>query len=117
MRVTDYERSEVGEQRRRGASGRLLHCCCICQRLDVWSDGWSAFYSVKELDDSTPIPKFCSEECRTKGGPKAQNVTVEMKAKAASAEWRPPSMVSRAATEIERYRSAVEGQRKRPPKP
>ena len=113
MKVRDYERSEVGEQRRRTASGRLLHCCCICQRLDVWSGGWSTFCSIKDLDDGAPIPKFCSEKCRAKGGPEAQDVTLEMRTIAAAAEWRPPTIAYREATEAEKYRAASTAQRGR----
>jgi hypothetical protein len=76
-----------GGQRRRTCGGRLLHRCCICGQLDVWGENWSAYYSIKELDDGVPIPKFCSHECRQAGGPAARNVTEKMKQMAKNAEW------------------------------
>lgn len=96
MQVVDTERSENGPQRRKSA-GRLLHCCCICGRLDVWGESWSAFYSYKDLDDCEPIPKCCSEGCRKKAGPRSKNVSAAMIAIAHAAEMREPNIVFREA--------------------
>jgi len=110
--VVDSERSETHQQRRRNAAGRPLHCCCICGNLDVWRDGWSTYCSEADIDDSVPIPKFCSSTCREKGGPKAHNVTETMKIVARDAEWRPPNVVYREQTDREKYLDAAYKQRK-----
>lgn len=108
MRVVDYERSEHGPQRRKtaGRFPRLLHCCCICGKVEPWGSGWTTFCSIRELDDEVPIPKFCSTKCRNKGGVDAQNVTSEMKKKAKDAEWRDPKIIYREASEKEKYAEA-----------
>lgn len=112
MIVVDSERSEHGIQRRKDNYGRLLHCCCICGLLEPWNGKWRAFYSIKELDDEVPIPKFCSEECQSRGGPEARNVTDEMKRKAKEAEWREPDLVYREQTEREKYADAADRRRR-----
>ena len=109
MLVVDTERSETGRKRRR-ENGLLVHCCCICGTSGVWTDAWSAYYSIKELDDEVPIPKFCSEPCRAKGGPRAANVTAAMKQTAKDAEHRDPITVWREATEREKYNAAFHAQ-------
>ena len=109
--VIDWGKSETGPQRRRTAAGRLLHCCCICGRLDTWGLGWSCFCSERELDDEMPIPKFCSEGCREKGGPDAVYVTAAMKQAAKAAEWRAPTIRYREATDAEKYADARAQQR------
>ena len=81
---------EIGKQRRRSQSKQLLHCCCICGKLDMWDDNWSWFGSVKDLDDESAFPKFCSAGCKAAGGEDAYNVTKGMKQKAKDAEWRDP---------------------------
>jgi hypothetical protein len=111
MRVVDWKNSEHGPQRRRDAGGRLLHCCCICGRLAPWGDGWSYYGSYKDLEDGTPVPKFCSEVCKAKGGPDAAHVTAEMKETARASEWREPTLQYCTATEAERYNSALQRQR------
>jgi len=110
--VVDSERSEISQQRRRNAAGRTLHCCCICGKLDTWGDGWSTYCSYRDMDDATPIPKFCSEGCRYKGGPAADAVTDEMKRRANDAEWRDPNIVYRPQTDREKYFDAAHAQRK-----
>lgn len=116
MLVVDDKRSEHGAQRRRSDHGRPLHCCCICGRLAPWGSDWSTYCSIKELDDAVPVPKFCSADCRKQGGPQARNVTDAMKRQANEAEWRPPEVAWREATEPEKYRAAVNEQKshKRP---
>lgn len=113
MLVIDHERSEHGPQRRKSGNGRLLHCCCVCGRLDTWGDSWSSSYSYKDLEDSIPIPKFCSATCRDKGGADAQDITDEMKKIAKDAEWREPETAYREATSIEKYRDAAHHQKKK----
>lgn len=112
-RVVDWEKSEHGLQRRRtsGNFPRLLHCCCICGKLEPWGPTWTVYCSIKELDDEAPIPKFCSRKCRNKGGDEAQAVTEEMKRRAKDAEWREPEFVYRDATEKEKYNAALRRQR------
>ena len=112
MLVVDGEKSEKGPQRRRANSGRALHCCCICGKLDVWGNSWAAYYSIKELDDGEPIPKFCSEKCRGCGGVAAENITDEMKQKARDAEWRDPEIAWREATAREKYLDAAHKQKR-----
>lgn len=112
--VVDSEKSEKSPQRRLNHAGRRLHCCCICGDLSVWSDGWSTYCSEADIDDSVPIPKFCSEKCRIKGGPKAIKVTIEMKSVARTAEWREPDIVYREQTELEKYADAAYRQRSKP---
>ena len=112
MLVYDSERSERGPQRRR--SGRhLLHCCCICGRLEPWGTTWSTYCSYKELDDEVPIPKFCSEKCRLAGGEDASLVTDAMRRNAKDAEWREPNAVFREQTEAEKYATAAYEQKRR----
>lgn len=108
--VVDSERSEIPPQRRRNSYGRPLHCCCICGNLDIWRDGWSTYCSEADIDDCVPIPKFCSDGCRAKGGPRAKNVTDAMKAIARAAEMRPPNIVYRDQTEREKYADAAYSQ-------
>ncbi len=117
MLVPDQEKSERGMQRRKSAGGNLLHCCCICGKLDVWGGSWSTYCSVKDMDDSAPIPKFCSFQCQTLGGPEARNVTNDMRQKAKDAEWREPETKWREATQREKYTAAAyEQSRKHKPR-
>lgn len=109
--VVDEKASEKGDQRRVGTNGRLLHCCCICGRLDTWGTSWSYFGSLKDLDDGAPVAKFCSEVCKAAGGRRAGRVTDDAKLAAKRAEWRPPTIVYREATNAEKYRIAVAQQR------
>jgi len=81
---------ELGPQRRKTIEGRLLHCCCVCLKLEVWGRNWSTFCSVRELDDEVPIPKFCSSVCREEGGDRCINITDDMKRAAKDKEWRDP---------------------------
>lgn len=111
MKVIDTERSEREPQRKKSATGRLLHCCCICGKLDVWGDSWSAYYSYKDLDDGKTLPKFCSDKCKSSAGPRAENVTDEMLKKVRAQEFREPQLVWREQTETEKYRDAVQRQR------
>jgi len=113
MKVVDTKKSEVGWQPKKASNGRLLHCCCICGKLETWGDTWSTYCSVKDMDDVEAIPKFCSEWCQKAGGPKASNVTSEMKQRARDSEWREPVTVWREATESEKYHRAAAEQRKR----
>lgn len=113
MQVIDTERSEKGEQRRRNNAGRLIHVCCICGHDDVWGDTWSYYGSIEDCDNGVPLPKFCSDRCRRKGGSAAHLVTDEMKAKARDAEWRAPKIVYRPATDTEKFRAALQRQRQR----
>jgi hypothetical protein len=114
MKVYDDKLSEHGPQRRKEGA-RLLHCCCICNSVAVWGATWSVYCSEKDLDDGAPVPKFCSERCREIGGPKASNVTEEMKRAAKAAEWREPIAAFRDATDREKFRHAVDQQRHRRP--
>lgn len=109
--VVDYDKSEKGQQRRKDRHGRLIHCCCICLKVDVWRDGWSTYCSIKDMDDCIPIPKFCSTVCRDKGGKSAKGVTDAMKQVARQAEWREPELVYREQTEKEKYWAAARQQR------
>ena len=104
-------------QRRKTERGRLLHCCCICGRLDRWRDAWSFYGSYKDEEDGVPLPKFCSVKCRNRGGPEASFVTEEMKAAARDAEWREPDIVYRQATDKEKFDSALDSQKRRRPSP
>jgi len=101
---------EVGPQRRLSGNGLILHCCCICQKLDAWGYHWSAYYSEKDLEDGDPIPKFCSEPCRERGGVSAKNVTQEMKRAARDLEFREPKPYM-PTKEIGSYISALRDQR------
>lgn len=114
MQVVDDVASEHGPQRRKTSGGRLLHCCCICGVVALWTDGWSTYCSMREIEDEVPIPKFCSEPCRQRGGIAAREVTAEMKQRAKDAEWRAPTVKYREATGKEKYRDAMHHQRKRP---
>jgi hypothetical protein len=111
MLVVDREKSEHGPQRRKSPDGRALHCCCICLKVEPWSERWTVYCSFQELDDGVALPKFCSAQCQARGGSEAQHVTAEMKAKAKAAEWREPELVYREATEQEKYNAAVAAQR------
>lgn len=106
LQVVDWDKSERGPQRRKTAQGRLLHCCCICGRIDTWGDGWSTYCSEGDIDDGVPVPKFCSEDCRSKGGRGASNVTPAMKQAAKDSERREPALAYRDATEREKYNHA-----------
>ena len=112
MMVVDSERSERGPQRKKATDGRLLHCCCVCGKLDTWGDSWSCFASYKDMDDGYPYPKFCSDTCADKAGTAAENITLEMKRKAKDAEWREPNTVWRPATHREKYNAAAYDQRR-----
>ena len=112
MQVVDWKRSEYGPQRKKTPDGRLLHCCCICGKLEPWNNNWTCYASVKELDDQVPIPKFCSPACRSEGGSRAQKVTKEMKRAAKDLEWRDPITAYREATGGEKYNAAAAQQRR-----
>ena len=114
MLVVDEKASEHARQRRRANDGRLLHCCCVCGALAKWEETWSTYCSMKELDDNAAIPKFCSEKCREVGGARAVNITVEMKQRAWDAEWREPEIKYRSATDREKYRAAIQSQKRTP---
>ena len=43
-----------------------LHTCVVCQKTDVWSDTWSWFGSIKNLDDGDVKIKVCSQDCYVK---------------------------------------------------
>ena len=107
--VVDWDKSERGPQRRLQGS-RLVHCCCVCGKCETWNSSWSTYCSEREIDDSVPIPKFCSEPCRSNGGSAAKNVTQEMKQRAKDAEWREPETKYREATSHEKYDAAVRSQ-------
>lgn len=111
MLVVDTEKSERGPQRRKSA-GRLLHCCCVCGKLDVWQRGWSCFCSVRGIDDGDLFPKFCSAKCQNAGGDNATGVTPEMLLKAKQGEIREPEVAYRPATENEKYRASLDGQKR-----
>ena len=64
--------------RRVTPDGRHLHCCCVCGKLEPWSKGWSWYGSYKDLEDCTPVKKFCSDRCRKQ----EKAVTPEMAADA-----------------------------------
>lgn len=113
MQVVDTEKSERGPQRRRATDGRLVHCCCVCGKVEPWGDAWTSYHCIKELDDESPIPKFCSAECKATGGARARNVTEAMKRKAKEAEWREPAVVYREQTEKEKYAQAAYNQHHR----
>lgn len=111
MQVMDTEKSELGLQRRKSGN-RLLHCCCICGKLETWGSTWSTYCSVKDMDDSAPIPKFCSDWCQKAGGDEASNVTDEMKQRASDAEWREPEIVWREQSPAEKYADAAYQQKR-----
>jgi hypothetical protein len=111
--VIDYDKSEKGPQRRKTATGRLLHCCCICGKLDVWGGSWSTYCSESDIDDGVAIPKFCSAACKSQGGPHAANVTEAVKETSREAEKRSPETAYREQTPQEKYRSAVDAQQSR----
>lgn len=111
LHVIDWEKTERGPQRRKTKDGRLLHCCCICGRIEPWNAAWTTYCSMKELDEVAPIPKFCGIDCQDRGGPDAVNVSDEMKRKAKDTEWREPEVVYREATSHEKYNAAAAAQR------
>lgn len=117
MQVIDRKKSECGPQRRRNAYRRLLHCCCICGKLDTWDRVWTTYCSEKDIDDEVPIPKFCSSPCREKGGKNASNVTQAMKQTAKDAEWRAPEIAYREQTQQEKYMSAAAEQHRKKQRP
>jgi hypothetical protein len=78
----------------------------------MWGDNWTTYCSEKNIDDSLPIPKFCSRKCRKQGGPAARLITEEMKQRARDAEWREPETAYREATGREKYDAAAYQQRK-----
>ena len=90
-----------------------MHCCCICGALGPWTEAWSWYGSVRDEDGGDPLPKFCSKVCRHRGGPRAVNVTPEMRIAAQKAERRPPKIAYREATENEKYKAALNAQRDR----
>ena len=106
----DSARSEKGEQRRVSKSGRLLHCCCVCGVLNTWRDGWSAFCSMKQIDDGEAYAKFCSLACRQRGGKDAANVTSEMIKQAWSKQWRDARLLYREDTQLEKFTDAAKRQ-------
>ena len=113
MLVVDWEKSERDPQRRKTASGRLLHCCCICGALEPWGDTWSTYCSFKDMDDGASIPKFCSNNCRQQAGAAARNVTAEMKERARASELREPKIVYREQTAAEKYADARSEQKRK----
>lgn len=84
------KKREIGPQRRRDASGRVLHRCCVCPTLAPWGDGWSAYCSMQDQENGSPYPKFCSPVCRAKGGARGRLVPDAVLAEAREAEWREP---------------------------
>lgn len=117
MLVRDWEKSEVGPQRRKTRDGRLLHCCCVCLNCEVWSASWSYYASMKEEDDGAPYPKFCSDSCKAKAGPQCVNITEAMKKTAKEMEWRKPEPAYREATSREKYNAAADQQRRERERP
>lgn len=115
MQVPDWNASERGKQRRKNANGRLLHCCCICGKLEPWNRQWVYYGSIEEEENGVPLPKFCSAACSRLGGEDASAVTMEMRQAARDAEWREPTIVYREATDREKYQIAAQEQRARHP--
>ncbi len=111
VREIDESKTERGPQRRK-MGFLLLHCCCICQTVSIWGDGWSTYCSEADIDECVAIPKFCSRLCREKGGPKASNVTPAMKQAAHLLEYREPRIVyrEREMSEREKWQEAVRRQ-------
>lgn len=88
---------EIGPQRRVATDGRLLHCCCMCGKLDTWGETWCHYSSIKQVDDGEPIPKFCSDKCKQRGGTNAGRVSAAMRQAARDKEFRPPLSDPRAS--------------------
>lgn len=65
----------IGGVRRRDVRGRLLHACCVCDQLAPWAKGWRWYGSLTEIDDATPVMKFCPKHT---GEKLHLAVTVEM---------------------------------------
>ena len=40
------------------------HQCVSCNKVGHWSRSWVWYGSYKDLDDSLPITKTCSQPCR-----------------------------------------------------
>lgn len=118
IREIDEAKSERGPQRRKMGS-RLLHCCCICNTVSPWGEGWSTYCSYADMEHGITIPKFCSRLCAEKGGPEASDVTEDMKEAARALEWREPRVVyrEREMSEREKWQEAVRRQNtRRPPR-
>jgi len=107
MLVRDWNKGERGPQRLKDENGRRLHCCCVCNKVEQWSDTWSWYGSSKQEEDCEPLPKFCSDTCRISGGLKSKNVTYAQRVIAKAKEWREPVPAWREATEKEKYEAAV----------
>ena len=69
--------------RRRTRTGQLLHCCAVCDKLAPWDYNWSWYGSYKEMEDGTPVQKFCSDKCKKN----QLAVTIEMCIEAREKEY------------------------------
>jgi hypothetical protein len=45
-------------------SAPRIWLCNGCGATGPWSEAWSWYGSLKDLDDGEPIPTFCSDACR-----------------------------------------------------
>ena len=45
---------------------KRLYTCVVCGKTDVWSDDWSWYGSLKNLDDGDVKIKVCSDVCKAK---------------------------------------------------
>lgn len=70
--------------RRKDRRGRPLHACCVCDQLEPWKKGWRWYGSEREIDDGTPVMKFCPKHTDTK---LHLAVTVEMAEEARAREY------------------------------
>lgn len=106
------EHSRIGEKiRRRALDGRMLHACCVCRVVAPWSEGWSSFCSMREIDEGLPIAKFCSEACAESAGPKCERITEKMKEEARDLEYISAVPLSTDRPPTRTYDDAVREQR------
>ena len=72
-------------RRKRTPDGRAIHCCSTCGHRAPWDENWEWYGSYKDIDEGTPVAKFCSEKCK-----KMQRaLTPEMIAEQAAKEYWP----------------------------
>lgn len=46
---------------------RISHQCCVCEKIDVWTDQWIWYGSIKEQEEGALVRKFCSSACVQRG--------------------------------------------------
>ena len=68
----------MSKERRAEMKERRIHTCSICGAEGVWTDSWSWYGSIADIEGTyrgykmvkgpRPVTKFCSDKCKEEHG-------------------------------------------------